>query len=197
MRVGASITLCFSGVSQHAGVSRSAPGKPAWRSGPAIAGDLPRRSFGALSKLFRCRAINVMENLVRRLAYATMRRPMSWFSRPWLRAGAIERRSAGLRAAHARTFVLVLSLASCSAVVDADKAKLGPLPVPCEPGQMATCPCKDGSTSTQKCNAMARFDPCACGGATGRAATSETPSVGNAGSSGATSMEGRAASGDR
>jgi hypothetical protein len=52
--------------------------------------------------------------------------------------------------------------ASCSAIVDTDKEKLGPVPVPCEPGQVAPCPCRDGSTSMQKCNAMARFDRCMC-----------------------------------
>jgi hypothetical protein len=59
-------------------------------------------------------------------------------------------------------------LASCSAVVDTDKAKLGPVPVPCEPGQVAPCPCRDGSMSMQKCTSMARYDRCACSGIAGR-----------------------------
>ncbi|HTU58220.1 MAG TPA: hypothetical protein VMF89_07295, partial [Polyangiales bacterium] len=70
-------------------------------------------------------------------------------------------------------------LTSCSAIVDTDKEKLGPVPVPCEPGQVAPCPCRDGSTSMQTCNAMARFDRCACAGSAGRA--------GSAAGSGATS----------
>ena len=65
-------------------------------------------------------------------------------------------------------WVLTMLATACSAVVDTDKAKLGPSPVPCEPGQTAACPCRDGSTSTQKCNAMARFDTCVCGATAGR-----------------------------
>lgn len=51
---------------------------------------------------------------------------------------------------------------ACSAVIDSDKRKLGALPVACEPGQSAPCPCRDGTMSTQVCNGYARYDRCAC-----------------------------------
>ena len=54
-------------------------------------------------------------------------------------------------------------LVGCSAVVDSDKSKLGALPIPCEPGATASCPCRDGSMSVQACNQLARYDACRCG----------------------------------
>lgn len=60
-------------------------------------------------------------------------------------------------------------IAACSAIVDADKSKLGAVPIPCEPGTTAACPCRDGTMSTQVCNDLARYDRCACGGAAGHA----------------------------
>ncbi|HET8939253.1 MAG TPA: hypothetical protein VFN67_37670 [Polyangiales bacterium] len=72
-----------------------------------------------------------------------------------------------------------LGLVACSAIVDTDKAKLGPVPVPCEQGQLAMCPCRDGSMSTQRCNTMARFDPCACGANAGRGGRAGADTVGS------------------
>lgn len=84
---------------------------------------------------------------------------------------------------------LGLILAACSAIVDTDKAKLGPVPVPCEPGQIAPCPCRDGSMSTQKCNAMARFDSCVCSVNAGRGgrAGSDVANAGRGGRAGSPS----------
>jgi hypothetical protein len=57
----------------------------------------------------------------------------------------------------------------CSAIVDANPRKLGPSPVPCDAkAKPAECLCPDGSTSTQSCNALGRYDPCKCAGAAGR-----------------------------
>jgi hypothetical protein len=55
-----------------------------------------------------------------------------------------------------------LSWVACSAVIDTDKRKLGALPIACEPGQSAPCPCRDGTMSSQRCNELARYDRCAC-----------------------------------
>ena len=74
-------------------------------------------------------------------------------------------------------------LAGCSAIVDTDKEKLGPVPVPCEPGQVAPCPCRDGSMSMQKCTAMARYDRCACAASAGRGGNSAGSAASSAGSS--------------
>lgn len=59
---------------------------------------------------------------------------------------------------------LLTSLGACSAIVDSDAAKLGALPIACETGRSVNCPCPDGSTSTQTCNKLARYDVCACKG---------------------------------
>lgn len=59
-------------------------------------------------------------------------------------------------------WVWLLSMAACSAVVHNDKKKLGAMPIPCEVGQTAVCPCPDGTPSTQMCNSSARYDPCVC-----------------------------------
>lgn len=57
----------------------------------------------------------------------------------------------------------------CSAIVDADHRKLGPSPVPCDAkAKPAECLCRDGSTGTQSCNSLGRYDPCKCAGAAGR-----------------------------
>jgi hypothetical protein len=98
-----------------------------------------------------------------------------------------------------------LSSAGCSAIVDADKSKLGELPVPCVVGKTVSCPCPDGTTSTQVCNSFARYDPCMCqghggragqGGAAGRAgATGLAGTAGMAGRAGASGVAGRAGMG--
>jgi hypothetical protein len=87
---------------------------------------------------------------------------------PGLWNGSKSARSRKQRSALGMCLLSALAISACSAVVDTDKAKLGPVPVPCEPGQSVTCPCRDGSTSMQRCNAMARFDRCACGGVAGQ-----------------------------
>ena len=69
-----------------------------------------------------------------------------------------------------RVLIAFAFIAGCSAIVDADKSKLGAVPIPCEPGTTAACPCRDGTMSTQVCNDLARYDRCACGGAAGAAA---------------------------
>lgn len=91
-----------------------------------------------------------------------------------LRPGVMSTRALGLA-----VFICLGWDAGCSAVVDTDKAKLGPVPVPCEPGQTAPCPCRDGSTSVQKCNELARFDACACGGVAGRAGSAAAARTGS------------------
>jgi hypothetical protein len=79
-------------------------------------------------------------------------------------------------------FVAALFIASCSAIVDSDKTKLGALPVPCDVGQSLSCPCPDGTKSTQLCNSLARFDACSCLGHGGKAGQSGTTnSAGHAG----------------
>jgi hypothetical protein len=60
-------------------------------------------------------------------------------------------------------------LGACSAIVDSDASKLGALPIACETGRSVSCPCPDGTTSTQTCNKYARYDVCACKGQAGRA----------------------------
>jgi hypothetical protein len=68
-------------------------------------------------------------------------REMSW----WLRLG------------------LVLFLAGCTAIVDADQRKLGASPSPCNPKDAPkSCVCLGGMMSVQTCNALGRFDPCRC-----------------------------------
>jgi hypothetical protein len=57
---------------------------------------------------------------------------------------------------------LAFTLSACSAVVDADPRKLGPKPVPCDPGSSVTCICANGASSLQNCNALRRYDPCSC-----------------------------------
>ena len=58
--------------------------------------------------------------------------------------------------------VLAGVLAGCTATVDVNKNKLGPRPVSCTQGSTIPCPCPDGSTATQTCNAFLRYDQCAC-----------------------------------
>jgi hypothetical protein len=92
-----------------------------------------------------------------------------------------------------------MSLAGCSALLDTDKTQLGALPIPCETGQTASCPCPDGTTSAQTCNKLARYDHCACqnhgggGGPAGGAAGRVTTNSATAGQSGASGRAGGAA----
>lgn len=69
--------------------------------------------------------------------------------------------------------LLLLLLSGCTAVVDVDKSKLGVRPVACVRNTTASCPCTDGTTSMQVCNAYLRYDPCQCnvpvGGGAGQA----------------------------
>jgi hypothetical protein len=79
----------------------------------------------------------------------------------------------------------LLSIAACTAIIDNDKAKLGAMPIPCEMGQSAICPCPDGTPSTQICNNSARYDPCMCRGTTAnRAGQSGAATAGRAGAAG-------------
>ncbi|HKP56452.1 MAG TPA: hypothetical protein VJV78_07025 [Polyangiales bacterium] len=74
--------------------------------------------------------------------------------------------------------VLIL-LAGCTAIVDADQRKLGPSPVPCDRREPPlTCVCIDGTPSVQTCNALGRYDPCRCPGAAGSGAK---PTAGSGG----------------
>jgi len=92
-----------------------------------------------------------------------------------------------------------LSCVACSAVIDSDKRKLGALPIACEPGQSVPCPCRDGSMSTQRCNALARYDRCACAApdtgdapSSGAAGKNESAAGGSAGQGGRAGGAGRA-----
>ncbi|HKU44309.1 MAG TPA: hypothetical protein VJR89_39390 [Polyangiales bacterium] len=82
--------------------------------------------------------------------------------------------------------VLIL-LAGCTAIVDADQRKLGPSPVPCDRREPPlTCVCIDGTPSVQTCNALGRYDPCRCPGAAGSGAkptagSGAKPSAGSGG----------------
>ncbi|HEX4351978.1 MAG TPA: hypothetical protein VHZ95_03670 [Polyangiales bacterium] len=89
-----------------------------------------------------------------------------------------------------------IALGGCSAIVDADKSKLGALPVPCNVGKTASCPCPDGTKSTQLCNNLARYDACACQGHSqaGRAAAGAAGTA-IAGRSGAGGAAGHATAG--
>jgi hypothetical protein len=82
--------------------------------------------------------------------------------------------------------IAVLSLASaCSAIVDSDAAKLGAPPTTCMVGRSVSCPCPDGTTSTQVCNKLQRYDVCACKGQAGRAGQVSAPPAGRSGAGGA------------
>jgi hypothetical protein len=58
--------------------------------------------------------------------------------------------------------LLGLGLAGCSLVAAPDREQLGPEPQICTPGVCSTCPCTDGRSGQQKCNAQSIFDPCMC-----------------------------------
>ena len=80
---------------------------------------------------------------------------------------------------------------ACSAVIDGDKSKLGPMPVPCNEGELAPCPCRDGSMSVQRCNALLKFDRCMCAGVAGSGGQAgHAGSAGRAGSAGAAGRAG-------
>jgi hypothetical protein len=91
-----------------------------------------------------------------------------------------------------------LSTSDCSAIVDANKSDLGPLPVPCMVGKTVSCRCPDGTQSTQVCNQLARFDPCMCqghGGAGQASAAGRSGAGGVAGRGGASGAAGRSGAG--
>lgn len=77
----------------------------------------------------------------------------------------------------ARVFVVVLGLSltcfvsACSLIVDSDSKKAGPRPVGCYPGAIAQCPCQDGTSSQQVCDATRKYGPCMCQAAQAQAGT--------------------------
>jgi hypothetical protein len=86
----------------------------------------------------------------------------------WYRCRLMSARRAGQGMVCAG-LALLIATSACSVIVDPDAAKLGGLPVPCETGRTVICPCPDGTTSTQTCNTLARYDVCVCKGQAGRA----------------------------
>jgi hypothetical protein len=105
-----------------------------------------------------------------------------------------ETRSARWVALWCAAALLALSSA-CSAVVDGDKSKLGPMPIPCNQGELAPCPCRDGSMSVQRCNALLKFDRCMCAGVAGSG--DHAGGAGRAGSAGAAGRAGNSGASGR
>ena len=93
---------------------------------------------------------------------------------------------------------LVACSAACSAVVDGDKTKLGPMPIPCNEGEQVSCPCRDGTMSVQRCNALLKFDRCMCAGVAGTGGQGgHAGSAGRAGSAGAAGRAGNSGASGR
>jgi hypothetical protein len=62
-----------------------------------------------------------------------------------------------------------LFASACSLIVDSDSDKVGPRPLGCFPGTLVQCPCEDGTSSQQVCDAAGKYEPCMC--ATAQAGT--------------------------